>query len=107
MNFLEYQNKCKETASKETGLQGWTLGLCGETGEFADIVKKYTEHGVEILKSGKSVDDAMEEELGDILYYVAILCDYLGFNIGDVARKNNEKLAARYPNGFQKGGGVG
>ena len=107
MTFDEYQLKCSFTASPDTQIQGWTLGLCGKTGEFADIIKKMTEHGVTVLKNGKGVHDAMKEELGDVLYYVAILCDHLGFSMNDVAVKNNEKLAARYPKGFQKGGGVG
>lgn len=106
MNLNDYQKACSKTASSETKLQGWTLGLCGETGEFADIVKKHTEHGVNVLKNGKIVRDAMIEELGDVLYYLAVIADFIDVDLDTVAGINIAKLAARYPDGFRLGGGV-
>lgn len=70
------------------------LGLAGEAGEFADLVKKWRHHGHQ-LDSEK-----MEEELGDVLWYVAEACDALFLEMGMVARKNIMKLAERYPEGF-------
>lgn len=70
------------------------LGLAGESGEFADLVKKFRYHG-------HTPDfDKLEKELGDILWYVAEACDALGLEMGMVARHNIMKLAERYPEGF-------
>ena len=75
-------------------LVNWTLGLCGESGEFADIVKKQRFHG------HKQDKEALKNELGDVLWYVANLCETLGLSMGDVAMDNVRKLAKRYPEGF-------
>jgi len=72
----------------------WSLGLTGEAGEFADMMKKHHGHGHDLdrVKAAK--------ELGDVLWYVAVLADSLGFNLDTIAQLNVEKLKARYKNGF-------
>jgi NTP pyrophosphatase (non-canonical NTP hydrolase) len=70
-----------------------TLGLCGEAGEVADIVKK-------VLRDNEGVfsDDtrqALMLELGDVLWYVAQLSSELGFELNAVAEANLSKLASR------------
>jgi NTP pyrophosphatase (non-canonical NTP hydrolase) len=72
----------------------WTLGLAGEAGEVADYLKKVRGHG-HSLDHGK-----MAKELGDVLWYLAVVADSFGFTLDDVARLNIEKLLARYPEGF-------
>jgi NTP pyrophosphatase (non-canonical NTP hydrolase) len=72
------------------------IGLCGESGEVADYIKKIEGHG-HVLNRGK-----LAEELGDILWYVAALSTYYGIDMGVVAANNVEKLKARYPNGFSQ-----
>ncbi len=70
------------------------LGLCGEAGEFADMVKKE-------LFQGHNIDrDKAIEEVGDILWYVAAACRALRVDMSEMARANIEKLRARYPDGF-------
>lgn len=71
-----------------------TLGLVGESGEFADAVKKmlYHDHGINRTE--------LFEELGDVLWYVSSIATVLGFSLTDVARRNVEKLKSRYPEGF-------
>ena len=70
------------------------LGLCGEAGEVADIIKKH-------LAGAKEIDTAhLKEELGDVLWYLAEACDCFGFTLEDVARANIEKLSKRHLNGF-------
>lgn len=70
------------------------LGLCGESGEFADSLKKwgYHQHPLDV--------DALRKELGDVLWYAALACDALGLQLADVMAENIEKLRRRYPEGF-------
>lgn len=70
------------------------LGVAGEAGEVADIVKKVVGHG-------HALDaDKVNKELGDVLWYVAVLAHRVGFTLEEVAKANVEKLRARYPEGF-------
>lgn len=71
------------------------LGLSGESGEFADLIKKMLHHG-----HGLDADKA-EKELGDILWYVAEACDAMEINMSAIANRNIDKLRARYPEGFE------
>jgi NTP pyrophosphatase (non-canonical NTP hydrolase) len=76
------------------------LGLAGESGEVAELVKK------EIFQ-GRAYDPArMLEELGDVLWYLDCMAEVHGFTLADVAEANVARLRARYPNGFVTGGGV-
>lgn len=70
------------------------LGLAGETGEFLDMVKKWIFHE-------KPLDaEHLEKELGDVMWYVAMICKAMGWSLDDVMEKNVAKLQARYPEGF-------
>lgn len=86
------------TRNKEIGeieeLKNYALGLCGETGEFIDLIKKYLYHGKELDKN------AILFELGDILYYLTAICLVLGIDIYEIMINNNYKLLNRYKNGF-------
>lgn len=70
------------------------LGLAGEAGEVADLIKKqiYHQHGLD--------REALKKELGDVLWYVAALCSNVGLSLDDVMRANIEKLKARFPEGY-------
>lgn len=70
------------------------LGVAGEAGEVADLVKKAIGHGHE-MDAGK-----VKKELGDVLWYVAVLAHRVGFTLEEVAAANVEKLRKRYPEGF-------
>lgn len=72
------------------------LGLAGEAGEFANMVKKMTAHGHEIAP------EMLADELGDILWYAAEAASAIGFSLGDIASENVEKLRKRYPEGFSQ-----
>lgn len=93
----DYQKAALRTAntdnSKDLILNG-ILGLCGETGELADIIKKhlFQGHDLDKLHSAK--------ELGDICWYVAIEAKGLGFTLEEIMLMNIEKLLERYPDGF-------
>ena len=71
------------------------LGMCGETGEVSDILKKH-------IYQGHKLDiDKVREELGDVLWYVTLAAHAVGYTLGDVMRNNINKLNKRYPNGFE------
>jgi NTP pyrophosphatase (non-canonical NTP hydrolase) len=69
-------------------------GMATETGEFTDVLKKW-------IFYGKPVDEInLEEELGDLMWYVAEACNALGVDLNEVMYKNIEKLRTRYPEKF-------
>ena len=70
------------------------LGLTGEAGEVADLVKKgiFHEKGIDI--------EHLKKECGDVLWYLAMICDSVGITLNEVMQTNVDKLIARYPNGF-------
>lgn len=98
----DYQRDALRTASPEAeGERGRPLnlainglGIAGEAGEVADLLKKHTGHGHELPRS------KVEKELGDVLWYTARIADLFGLTLADVAHANRVKLEARYPNGF-------
>ena len=71
------------------------LGLAGEAGEVADLIKKqvYHQHGVD--------PEAIKKELGDVLWYVAALCSNLDLTMEEVMQHNIDKLRARFPEGYE------
>ncbi|MFD0771636.1 nucleoside triphosphate pyrophosphohydrolase family protein [Bacillus sp. CGMCC 1.60114] len=83
------------------------LGLTGEAGEVADIVKKaiYHGHGFQPAHCSGEEDGNTHKlalELGDIMYYVAIMAHEMGYTLQDIAEMNIAKLAKRYPDGFSR-----
>lgn len=97
MQANDYQKKALRTASqtsKEDMILNGVLGLNGEAGEVADIVKK-------ARFQGHPLDtEHLADELGDILWYVAIMSEGLGYTLDDIMQKNVDKLKKRYPDGF-------
>ncbi len=97
MKINEYQQLALRTAStlskKDLVLNG-ALGLCGESGEVADIVKKNLFQGHD-LDTSKIIN-----ELGDVCWYIAILAEGLGVDLETVMQCNVNKLKRRYPDGF-------
>lgn len=82
------------TISKTEEVLNYALGLAGECGEVADIIKKIIFHG----KSYEPVDLLLE--LGDVLYYLCALCNVLNIDFSEVMLNNNAKLMQRYKDGF-------
>jgi len=95
-------NKYKELAmstlnkelSKKDILINSVMGLCGESGEVIDIVKKHLSQGHELDVS------KIKEELGDVCWYIAEACYALDLDFNEVLEDNINKLKKRYPNGF-------
>ena len=71
-----------------------TMGLCTESGELTDQLKKHLFYGKELDRVN------LIEEAGDLLWYLAILFDELGTSFEEVMSSNNAKLRSRYPERF-------
>jgi NTP pyrophosphatase (non-canonical NTP hydrolase) len=98
MTVNEYQGLAMRTSnkglSKEDHILNGALGLTGEAGEVADIVKKW-------LMQGHELDiEHVAKELGDILWYVAETATAIGCDMETIMKMNIEKLKKRYPAGF-------
>ena len=97
MELNEYQRLARRTNNMDTPsgmIENGVLGMCGEAGECADILKKYFFQGHELDRN------AMLEEVGDMLWYIALTASGLGVTLEEVAQKNLTKLQVRYPEGF-------
>jgi NTP pyrophosphatase (non-canonical NTP hydrolase) len=80
-----------------------TLGLTGEAGEVANKVKKIIRDGSD-SKDEKLVSE-IKSEIGDCLWYIAVLADDFNIKLSDIASTNLEKLANRKKNGTIHGSG--
>ena len=76
------------------GIVSACLGLSGEVGEVNDMIKKW------IFHEGEMDWTHLKKELGDVLWYVALMCSSIGWELDDVMKMNIEKLEERYPEGF-------
>ena len=74
-----------------------TLGLAGEAGEVANIVKKIQRDHAGVLTD--EVRDKLLDELGDVLWYISACADELGLTLDEIAEHNIGKLAKRYERG--------
>ncbi|MDN4609141.1 nucleoside triphosphate pyrophosphohydrolase family protein [Sporosarcina highlanderae] len=99
MNISEYQKLSERTLPDYVGdlkgsVSNYSMGLAGESGEVIDILKKsfHHDHNLDLY--------AVEEELGDVLHYIAGITTMLGLSLESIATANIEKLRQRYPKGF-------
>jgi len=104
MNFNEYQEMAKTTAiyDKKHQILYPALGLAGEAGEVANKVKKLIRDGYE---TNKDYREALSHEIGDVLWYCAVLADDIGFKLADIANNNLIKLKDRQARGVIGGNG--
>jgi NTP pyrophosphatase (non-canonical NTP hydrolase) len=103
MKASDYQKQAARTMIDQPGFEipgseimvVWNaLGLAGEAGEVAELVKKgvFHRHTIDRAK--------LEQEIGDVLWYASALCTALGLDLGEIMQTNIEKLKVRYPNGY-------
>lgn len=97
MEFGLYQEKARRTQNRALPL--WAqrehalYGLAAEAGEVLGLHQK--------VHQGHTLDvGALREEIGDVLWFVAEICDVYGFDMGEVAAANIRKLENRYPKEF-------
>ena len=98
MRVNEYQEAAMVTLNpaldKKDVLINSVMGLCGESGEAIDIVKKWLMQGHELDK------DHLIKELGDVAWYLAEAATALDVPLEAVLQGNLDKLHQRFPNGF-------
>ena len=99
MEFKRYQKEAKKTAKKfdrdREEILTWGLGIAGEAGDVASCIKKtYAHHNDQ--KKG------IRENLGDTLWYMAMICSFYGWGMSKIAEENLEKLRDRYSEGFSE-----
>ena len=98
MKINEYQKLAMTTLNpaldKKDILINGVMGLCGESGEAIDIVKKHLAQGHELDKT------RLAKELGDIAWYLAETATAIGYSLEDILQMNLDKLKKRYPEGF-------
>ncbi|MBM3233831.1 nucleotide pyrophosphohydrolase [Candidatus Pacearchaeota archaeon] len=97
MNLKEYQELCRKTAKKfetrEKEILTWGLGITGEAGDVASCIKKTFAHD-------NNQEAGIKENIGDTLWYAAMICNFFNWDMDNVLEENIKKLEGRYPKGF-------
>lgn len=98
MDLKQYVKEAERTTAeldtKMTDNLHYTLGMVTESAEIADVFKKN-------LAYGKPIDWVnLQEEIGDVMWYIANFCRRNGFDLEKILDTNIEKLRARYPEKF-------
>jgi NTP pyrophosphatase (non-canonical NTP hydrolase) len=96
-NYREIVIKTSKNSAvdAETGLLLAALGLCIESGEFADFIKKNVFHNQELDREN------MIKKLGDIRWFLELAAERLGLTMDEIESKNVSKLMTRYPELFK------
>lgn len=97
MDWSNYQEQAMSTAGDmnfEQALAAAGLGLAGEVGEVADHIKKHLfhQHPLDF--------PSLIKEIGDVMWYVALLLEATGLEMDMILLANLDKLHKRYPGGF-------
>jgi NTP pyrophosphatase (non-canonical NTP hydrolase) len=106
MECDEYQRAAMRTARDRNApgeFMHLVLGLVGEAGEIAEKVKKLVRDKNNDLAQLDRHD--MAAELGDVLWYTAVLANFLGLSLDDIAQRNVDKLADRQARAVLGGAG--
>ena len=97
LTLKEYQDLCKFTSkkfeTKKEEIINWGLGITGEAGDVASCIKKTIFHE-------NDQTAGIKENLGDTMWYIAMICNYYGWDFEEVLAENIKKLYKRYPQGF-------
>jgi NTP pyrophosphatase (non-canonical NTP hydrolase) len=97
ITLSEYQELCRVTAKKfetrEKEILTWGLGITGEAGDVASCIKKTFAHDND-QRAG------IRENIGDTLWYAAMICNFFEWDMQEVLDENIEKLKKRFPQGF-------
>ena len=104
MNLDDYQEQAKATAiyDKKHAIIYPALGLAGEAGEVSNKVKKLLRDGYE---KNKDYRKTISDEIGDVLWYCAVLANDIGCDLQTIANNNLVKLKDRMDRGVIGGNG--
>jgi len=104
MHFTDYQAAAENTAiyPRSQGLYYTVLGLTNEAGEVAGLLKKYIRDGE---MTNEDLANKIAAELGDCLWYLAMVASELGLSFDSIAEKNVDKLLDRQRRGVLTGSG--
>lgn len=98
LNLKEYQKLCKATAKKfddsdkDKEISNWGLGVAGEAGDLAGCIKKTIFHN-------NNQEQGIRENIGDVMWYLAMICNFYDWDFEEVLKENIDKLEARYKQG--------
>lgn len=97
LNLKQYQKTVPFFANKFESLKdeisNWGLGLAGEAGDVAGCIKKTFFHQ-------NDQTTGIRENIGDMMWYTAMICNFFGWDLEEILAENIEKLKKRYPQGF-------
>ena len=106
MDLSEYQERSRATAvypQAGSNLLYPTLGLCGESGEVAEKIKKMVRDEGGVLSDERR--QALSKEMGDTLWYLAQLATEAQLDLDEIAEDNLEKLLSRQQRNRLNGSG--
>jgi NTP pyrophosphatase (non-canonical NTP hydrolase) len=96
MRLSDYQERSRATAvypHAGSNLLYPTLGLCGESGEVAEKIKKMVRDDGGVLSGERR--EALSKEIGDVLWYLAQLATEARLDLDEIAEANLAKLLSR------------
>lgn len=95
MHGSEYQANAKKTARypREHAIYYVAMGLAAETGELINKIKKIIRDDNNKLTDERK--EQIKQELGDVLWYIAMICEETGLNLDEIMEYNNKKLLGR------------
>lgn len=91
---VQAMRSLKDDQSFQYQLNHSLHGLVSEVGEIADIIKRH------IIYEQRFDRENMKEELGDLMWYIALMCRLNGFSLAEIMHENIVKLRKRYPEKF-------
>lgn len=99
MNMADNLEQGVEDSIPDTGIDlggiiNGLFGLSGEAGELTDMIKKW------IFHESNFDEEHAKKELGDVMWYVAMICESFNWSLDEIMQMNIEKLEKRYPDGF-------
>ena len=107
MTLDEYQKQALTTViscgDDFKDLTHWVLGISGESGEIADKLKKIIRDQNGVVTSENKTE--LAKEVGDVLWYLAVLAEHLGVSFEEIAQGNIAKLRSRQARGAIGGSG--
>jgi NTP pyrophosphatase (non-canonical NTP hydrolase) len=127
LDFDKYQELAMRTAGVSEGRDAQSMGGLGLGGEASELFELFLESTESFLKAarlavlaGKTVDylkkvvhhghpldkEKVKKELGDVLWYVALVANACGLSMNEIAEANIEKLKKRFPEGFSHAGSI-